>query len=888
MAIRVSPTEPNPTHDISLTDGVTTIGLHLCDPRGRKDRRAMRQVSTPRTSLQIQQGDPTYSGYTLPYTFITQKDWSGGRGQLELRRDSTKYYDSYNIDTRFGGILLGPKRMSQTGYKQTIIKGAAADGTIDYTKMIGTYYPLASEFTPSESFTMRSVKVKLRKNVLSNAYDVQVALWSSTGSEPNAQLVQSVAIKVTSTSMQDYTIPLRYDLVSGTEYWLLIFDSGGGLLVGYDTSEAGSTVMGNGASMTAWETVHTDRSLYFEISSVGRGKMIFFEYRNTEMVVSSPEDGGAPRLFMNGYHGMATSNSTDKAKLNTALDLSDFDATGGVVQVFKGPGAADETNWRKIESQSQGGSNDYFLTEYDDEWGTTHTAATEFATMGVDFWQEITGHGLTARVTSVIVVGDYVYFAQGDLVNVRRGTYDQTASGSMSDPAEWTWDAEGNIATTYIGATFLSLIPTTTGTFKIWAAQASTSKVYSADPATSWADLTWAQANGSKVIGNPATKITGMVGYGDPRAPWIFKEDGFGSITSDVYGEVSISELASVRSELNGRANVQHGVYLHFSMLEGFERYYEQRLDDMGPNRDEGLPETRRGHIAHAISYAGQVIACIDAGRYGYSSIFSYTELGWHELYRSASLGKRIRYLHIQPIPGDTVDRLWFGEEEDIYWLPIAINPLKQPDYPFTDTGYLITSWIETGFAEIIKFWKSLAVFALNLSASHQTITVSYQTDGEGDDDAWHALPSTFDTSPVEEVLLSAGYNVTGKQIRFKVALTSDDETVSPHVRAYTVEGVTRVPPARQWGATFQADDITINDAEGDVDEFDMYDLLSQLEEWANSNEQAAPLLMRSVLSKYDNKYVFIDAPNVQLREVAVWEDQREVKAIGNLSITEA
>jgi len=735
MAIRVSPTEPNPTHDISLSDGVTTIGLHLCDPRGRKDRRSMRQVSTPRTSLQIQQGDPTYSGYTLPYTFVTQKDWSGGRGQLELRRDSTKYYDSYNVDTRYGGILLGPKRAAQTGYKQTITRGAGQDSTVSYNG--GAYYPLASNFTPSESFTMRSVTLRMHRPALTTAFDVTVCLYSSTGSEPDASLVQASSVKIVSTYPTDYTIPLRYNLVSGTEYWIVVFDeAGGSLVLTYDTYEIGTKVMANNGMMSSWSTIYTDRSLYFVISSVGRGKMILFEYRNTEMAVSSPDDGGAPRLFMNGYHGMAASNSTNKSKLMTTLDLSSFDTAGGVVKIFKGPGAADETNWRWIEDQSQSGSNDYFLAAYADDWGTTHTTATEFATMGVDFWQEITGHGLTARVTDVLVVGDYVYFAQGDTTPIRRGRWTET--GSMATAANWAWDAEADIDATYKGATFLKRIPTTAGASKVWAAQASTSKVYSADPATSWTDLTFTQANGAKVIGNPATKITGMVAYGTPLAPWIFKEDEFGSIENDVYSEVTIGSFAAVRSEYNGRASVQHGSYLFFTMLEGFERYYEERLDDMGPNRGEGFPETRRGPIAHAVSYAGQILVCIDAGRNGYSSIHSYTELGWHELYRSQVIGKRIQNLHIQPIPGDTVDRLWFNEDEDIYWLPITINPLKQPGYPFTNSGYLITSWIETGFAEIIKFWKSLSIFALHLAASNQTITVSCQTDGEDDDDAWH------------------------------------------------------------------------------------------------------------------------------------------------------
>lgn len=38
---------------------------------------------------------------------------------------------------------------------------------------------------------------------------------------------------------------------------------------------------------------------------------------------------------------------------------------------------------------------------------------TEFVILGTDKWTEITGHGLTAPVTDIQVVEDYVVFAQG-------------------------------------------------------------------------------------------------------------------------------------------------------------------------------------------------------------------------------------------------------------------------------------------------------------------------------------------------------------------------------------------------------------------------------------------------------------------------------------------
>ena len=56
--------------------------------------------------------------------------------------------------------------------------------------------------------------------------------------------------------------------------------------------------------------------------------------------------------------------------------------------------------------------------------------------------------------------------------------------------------------------------------------------------------------------------------------------------------------MKSVKSIINGTAAMQFGVYLYFNLEGGMvERYYDQRLDDVGPNRDEGLPADRQGEI---------------------------------------------------------------------------------------------------------------------------------------------------------------------------------------------------------------------------------------------------------------------------------------------------
>lgn len=89
------------------------------------------------------------------------------------------------------------------------------------------------------------------------------------------------------------------------------------------------------------------------------------------------------------------------------------------------------------------------------------------------------------------------------------------------------------------------------------------------------------------------SNITGMVMYGEPQVPYIFKEDSFGSIVNNVYAKLPVAEMKYLRSENNGKANMQQGVYLYFGMEGGtmIERYYDQRLDDVGPTGERRLTQ---------------------------------------------------------------------------------------------------------------------------------------------------------------------------------------------------------------------------------------------------------------------------------------------------------
>jgi hypothetical protein len=112
----------------------------------------------------------------------------------------------------------------------------------------------------------------------------------------------------------------------------------------------------------------------------------------------------------------------------------------------------------------------------------------------------------------------------------------------------------------------------------------------------------------------------------------------------------------------NGKARMVHNVYLYFNLGYGLERYYNSSLDDVGPNRDEGLPDGRQGVVSCMVAYPGRFFAGIDADA-GISSVLCHNGTGWHEVYRAPTAGQRITAMAFQVSPERwrTVCGLWSG-----------------------------------------------------------------------------------------------------------------------------------------------------------------------------------------------------------------------------------
>lgn len=388
--------------------------------------------------------------------------------------------------------------------------------------------------------------------------------------------------------------------------------------------------------------------------------------------------------------------------------------------------------------------------------------------------------------------------------------------------------------------------------------------------------------------GSTSSRITNIVPYGTPVIPYIMKEDSFGSISDNIYQEIPLAELRSVRAENNGKTAMHYGVYLYFNLEGGrIERYFDQRIDDVGFNRDEGMPRERQGEVSKLVPYPGRFYAACDAGFSGYSTVMCNNGMGWHEIYRSRTAGLRITDIHIQAIPGNEyADRLWISEGGDLVAMPIAITPLQQYQYNYfgygdtSDYGYVETSWIDFELKDVNKYFHSITIFSDYSSdiKSHQEydIKVWFKVD---DEKSWTYAGNT-QAYPNKEIELrypmspTTAHNVSGKKIKFKIGMKPNQQYQTPRLKAIVINGVLRMPVKQSWNATFLLEPMSdlrkktvtnktaVVDARSSSGQYAK--LYKRLQDWANSKTHSTPLLMRTNDEISDNHYVFIDPMSIQ------------------------
>ena len=851
--------EPNnkrPTHHaVLIDDDGNKVGLIAITAGSKPDAKQIKRTTVERSSLKTSTGDMEYSDMRPPYTTTSQKDWSGGRGNLDFTKDATRFLDSNRAETeRLGRIVLGGRDRYGAPDLRSQVNSLPTTGGMKLVALYGATPYMAKRFTPVKSFTSSEGWVWLRY-VGTPGSDLTIRLRQNSGGNPGTVIATATvaANELNAALISELWVEaLAGAVTAGGTYWLETYADAN------DNAENHWEVGCRPTSGTSKESpdgsawVDSAYDLYFRLTAEAEDENPgrFFEYKRLLHFITTPWDGSASRLFINGICGKTSDGASFLEKifgtdwvnnqppgLVTEWSLEANELAGGVVVIVDGPGQYEEHNWRTITGNTASGGA--FSISTSPDWIIPHTTATEWVVVGVDKWVELdVGNHIQASVSDLTIVregsGGYVVFAMGQaqkLQFMRR----------IGMTLQWATIVDPGTKGEFVGSWEKDNV------HKLFLIKGN---MISSSNAPVWAQIPLTvDFQTGKNVGDANDRVNGHVGYVDANESpirWIFTESGLFTWDGSKVDKINIiEEITAIRSEMIGRVSFRQNVYLYFTAMKSIWNYYNKNFEDVGPMLDEGLPANRQGYITGGVAYPGRVTVCYDANT-GYSSVLTKAG-GWHERYR-APKGKRIHAIAHQSIPGSAPDRLWIRQGGDFVWIPYpsdTFDPWLDAAYPYVHESVVEFSDMTSGLLEASKYYKALKAHTENMIEGVTWMEMDYKLN----DGVWQTLGTQFITSPMQTVDLDKN----GQKTRLRLRLYSTDAYESPRVKAVSLDAVVVTAPKFAW--TFPAR-VREEDLNGEEDSsLTPWDKIKQLDAWAGS---ARPLTLQCVNPLYDGAKVFL------------------------------
>ena len=271
-------------------------------------------------------------------------------------------------------------------------------------------------------------------------------------------------------------------------------------------------------------------------------------------------------------------------------------------------------------------------------------------------------------------------------------------------------------------------------------------------------------------------------------------------------------------------------------------------LTVVGPDRDDGLPESNRGTIMLAEGTHNELLVGVDATTApnitssdsipyqwsaatgvgglgstvidpgtGYSSILGYNELGWEAKWVADTAGRRIDAMHVSNAYSNVNEnyRLWFGYDDYVYYMKLPvdiINPSRVTEFEYAESGVHETPWFNAGQSEVDKLALRLKTEVQDVSSTER-VTVSYATDYSESYTEASVVTSTSigATAGIDTYTFGSSAGTAFRAIKFKLNLvrtttttTANYKKKTPDVISLTLEWRKKLPA--KWGHQVNVD----------------------------------------------------------------------------------
>lgn len=732
--------------------------------------------------------------------FDEQRSWKGGRGNDKYNDNDEGFWDSRDAWTV-------TKNHLHSGLLWRFAKGLRkATDNLSNSKswkgLYGTQRGISVSFTPDESGDYDKVYLWVRwrgSNVDSNTLTLK--LHSDSSGSPGTVL-QTVTKTIADVNNDWLDLFLEFNwastqaLTAGTTYHFSVYGASTSTKescweVACNASGSSSKIS---SDLSTWSTPDPAFSLLYRITDTDTARrFIPFTLDNHFYVVDVKDDGTtASTIYINGDRGQATGGSTttlvDTAFGCRSAAWADNVLTGATI-AFKKNG-----NWYRTTIASHTGNTYTFSATL----AVAPASGNPYFIYNTPYYTELTGHGLGVVTGAPAVLGQIVYFPQGDTVNMRRMRVDYTAANNHGFDVDSTNKA----------VLMLSSYDKQDGAI-VWRVNNVSGTGSGGDVCVSYSKVkAWGTAlafNTALQAGDTTYAITGLNKDKDGSL-YVFKENGAGIIAGNTFIQ-QISGVQDTPDPQNGVASISVDKFIYYSWLHSVVRIFGSSHDDIGQDYSGfGLPDGREGNFSAFSAYITWVLGAIDAES-GTSSVLIWDGLAWHEIFRAYAAGKRIRMVRAQICTGGR-NMLWndCGGELIYQEMPLQkSSPLLDNGALFHHSSVMESSIIDMGTAsELPKLIKSMTVTVKNLNSEGREVYLDYRTDENVLTGEW-IQATTLNTSPEANAYLNL-QNI--RRFQYRLRMYTNDASIPIDIEGIIPSGYARTPLKLMWTMSIKSGGI--------------------------------------------------------------------------------
>ena len=834
---RVGSDIPDSTHDMSLSDGLQTWSFNI-----RGDPPELEEQPISPTSHIFGSAGKEFGSWEPGFSHIGQSTWIGGRGQNELKRDESKFFDSKELWT-FTPEHMHPAPQWRFSEKldvasENYMPGAqrnAVGNNVRWQPLLNQVW-YSRQFTALANITVTHGQLWLRK-IGTPTGNITMALYNNSSGVPGT-LRDADTLAATDFSDELATLAefddLDSALTASTVYHVVVYSSANDddlnhWEVGYGTggdADLYDTSTNQGA---AWSAETTVQLLFRLTAARWVGKWFLFDMEGALYALSSRDDGTTSVLYINGDRGIPTSVS-QTVLTSSGKSWTTDQWAGAWVRITKGPGKGE---YREIAS------NTGTALTVSPAFSATLTTASEYVIYATDYWTAVVPatDNIDAKATDVVVFNNQALIAYG--------------SGSASNMLRVRWTSatpehSGNDEA--VKADLLTVDYDRVDGAGVWRVD-NTLVILDFAPLTAWAtDLTFGE---DIAAGDTTWLVTNVIPFGG--AVYVVKENELGMLRTNRYTPTNLG-LSAMADRINGLASAVWNLQLYFNWAFSLEQLLGTNLDDVGPWLNAGLPDDRRGHISALEPVTTLLFGAVDAGTARTSSVLAWNKIGWGEVFRAWATGRRIQSLKWQTCPG-TQDRLWVSVEGELCVMDYpdeSLNMLNDDDMSYQHEAVFVSSTVDMDAAALRKLFDSLSLTSRNLG-SQISVRGQYQVDDDIGGTNWSDF-GEFTSSDYEELGIWEGGR---RRLRIRLILRTGTASTPPVILSWVVKAFARTPVKYQWSCRIETKGLTVNDRliDDDPDAF-----LTWLK---YSGEQASSIVMRSRYRQLDDRRVVVEPPSV-------------------------